>query len=159
MESVFLFIKTYFTIGMIQWQIHFKRVVICNTSVKIFILIATVDNKCLYPNYKLLSQYILRMHRNEISWLKPNKIKFWAEYRTQFFKFFPPCRPSLQFLQLNKKITKQQLKKYLLNTFFKHSTRHSTNKAQFLDPLLESGMYFFFLLQINVALLSRRNLF
>ncbi len=62
----------------------FKRVVVNNTSVKILsFFITTADNKYLYPNYKLLSQYFLGMHQNEKSCpkLKRNKIKHWAEGR------------------------------------------------------------------------------
>ncbi len=40
---------------------------------------------------------MIKMHRNENSWPKPNKMKHWAEYRTRFFAFFPPCRPILPF--------------------------------------------------------------
>ncbi len=47
--------------------------------------------KCLYPNYKLLSQYFLGMHRTENSWpnLKPNKWNtgLMADYWTRFFAF------------------------------------------------------------------------
>ncbi len=42
-------------------------------------------------NHLRLSAFLVRMHRNENSWLKPkpNKMKHWAEGWIQFFKIFP----------------------------------------------------------------------